>query len=298
MPDLQAATYFLATNDTLDSSLTAAIEFAHEIGGEFIVLQVHEDNAPAISLYRLFGFKRVLATTTLYMPQVKAAPHTAFPKELSIRDHNLDTHDCHAAYHLAKATIPAHVQEDKPVRQHHYMIGSELMVDNFWRWLFRLGKVKYWVMEQKDETFVATLKVTPGVWGDVHRISLMVHPKWHGKLEHPLIGLALTHLLACPKRSILFEHPAEHVAGITAFKKIGFDSDKLTWSGLQAKLIRVTVEGGDIRIRDDGGAPTSTVGDLRVAGDEFFVGGINAIKQFRAIKSGSENGNLKYTVYF
>ena len=204
--------------------MTAAIEFAHEIGGEFIVLQVHEDNAPAISLYRLFGFKRVLATTTLYMPQVKAAPHTAFPKELSIRDHNLDTHDCHAAYHLAKATIPAHVQEDKPVRQHHYMIGSELMVDNFWRWLFRLGKVKYWVMEQKDETFVATLKVTPGVWGDVHRISLMVHPKWHGKLEHPLIGLALTHLLACPKRSILFEHPAEHVAGITAFKKIGFDA--------------------------------------------------------------------------
>ncbi|MHB9075794.1 MAG: hypothetical protein ACYC6G_20015 [Desulfobaccales bacterium] len=77
---------------------------------------------------------------------------------------------------------------------------------------------------------------------------------------------------------------------------VGFDPALLTWQGLSAKLVRCTLEGGDIRTKEVG-APTASSGDLRVDADEFFVPGLSA-RDFRAIRAGSTNATLRYHVYF
>lgn len=66
------------------------------------------------------------------------------------------------------------------------------------------------------------------------------------------------------------------------------------------KVVRVNVRGGDLNYREDGGAPTGVVGggDWRIDGDEFFVVGLEAINNFRAICIGTGNANLTYHVYF
>jgi hypothetical protein len=79
---------------------------------------------------------------------------------------------------------------------------------------------------------------------------------------------------------------------------VGFGPDKLVWGGVPAKIVRVTVEGGDLRSKEVAEAPTATSGDLHVDGDEFFVPGTEAIKNFRAIRTGAENATLRCHVYF
>lgn len=79
---------------------------------------------------------------------------------------------------------------------------------------------------------------------------------------------------------------------------VGFDPDTLVWQGLRAKIVRVTVEGGDLRSKEVAEAPTAASGDLHVDGDEFFVPGNEAIHNFRAIRTGAENATLRCHVYF
>lgn len=79
---------------------------------------------------------------------------------------------------------------------------------------------------------------------------------------------------------------------------VGFDPAKLVYKGMAAKLVRVTAEGGDFRTKEVPAAPTANSGDLLGDGDEFFVPGVDAINNFRAIRVGAFNATLRYHVYF
>ena len=78
---------------------------------------------------------------------------------------------------------------------------------------------------------------------------------------------------------------------------VGFDSSHLIWNGQPAKVVRATVEGGDFRCKEVG-APTPASGDLYGDGDEILVAGEDAIKNFRAIRTGALDAILRYHVYF
>lgn len=78
----------------------------------------------------------------------------------------------------------------------------------------------------------------------------------------------------------------------------GFDPTKLNHNDLEAKIIHCAIETADIRCREDGGNPATSTGIFREPGDEFFVVGVAAIKQFRAIRTGTTSGILRYTVFF
>lgn len=79
---------------------------------------------------------------------------------------------------------------------------------------------------------------------------------------------------------------------------VGFDAAKLTWNGMPCKLVRATAEGGDFRAKETGEAPTTISGDLLIDGDEIFVPGEEAARNFRAIRTGGTNATLRYHVYF
>ena len=69
-------------------------------------------------------------------------------------------------------------------------------------------------------------------------------------------------------------------------------------SPLLARAARISVENADIRYREEGGAPTSTSGHYRTAGEEFILGSHEAITKFQAIQAGSTGAILRCTLYF
>jgi len=72
-----------------------------------------------------------------------------------------------------------------------------------------------------------------------------------------------------------------------------------TYAGMSAQAALVTLEGGDIRFRLDGlSPPTSTTGHYMVSGDTFLLLGAQAISQFRAIRTGEQDGILTATYFF
>jgi ribosomal protein S18 acetylase RimI-like enzyme len=202
--------------------MTAALEYVKEMHGNVISLQVRQGNQPAIKLYESFGFRHISATSYLYLPRIGTVPYIPLPYGIRLREHNLDLSDASMAYAMARETIPINVQQERPLRQSQFRVGSEIRFTNFWRRLAGLKQIKHYVIEQPGGKFVATLGILAGAWRGDHKVSLMVHPDWWNKLEKPLISFALLHLKSNRCQAISFQHPDEHQPGIEAFKAFNF----------------------------------------------------------------------------
>jgi len=208
--------------------MEAAIEYVREMRGRTISLQVRRDNAPAVHLYESLGFRRITAISFFFMPRPKPVAPLPLPDDLTMREHRLNVRDSRAAYELARLTTPQHVQAEKPLLQSRFRLGSEIPFNNFWRSLAGLGRRKYWLVEERSErgNVVGSLAVEPGLWHTEHKLAFMVHLKWRGRLEAPLISAALAYLQTCPPRPIAFRHTEEHPEGIEALQRFGFKIKK------------------------------------------------------------------------
>ncbi len=214
--------------------MEAAIEYAKELRGKSVSLYVRRGNKAAVHLYQSMGFKYVSATSLLYLPRVKTVESLPLPRELNWRNHNLDDKDAHAAYQLAKAVTPLNVQQERPLYLSQFRMGAEVSFNNFWRGPLGLGTARHWVIEDEPGRFAAMMSVEPGLWNGKHRLRLMVHPDWWGKLEAPLISAGLAHLKTCLRRPVSFQHPDEHAPGIQAYQQFGF---KVRRTHLWMKLV-------------------------------------------------------------
>lgn len=97
----------------------------------------------------------------------------------------------------------------------------------------------------------------------------------------------------------MIESPAQYYGDLTVDDTpggVGFNTSHLVWNGMPPKLVRCALEGGDIRAKEVG-TPTAMSGELLSEGDEFFVPG-PAAHSFRAIRTGTEDGVIRYHVYF
>jgi hypothetical protein len=59
----------------------------------------------------------------------------------------------------------------------------------------------------------------------------------------------------------------------------------------------LTLEGAEIRWRIDGSNPTTTEGHLLEPGQNLTLDSPDAVKNFRAIRTGATNGTLKVTYF-
>ncbi len=70
------------------------------------------------------------------------------------------------------------------------------------------------------------------------------------------------------------------------------------FAGLSAQAALLSLEGGDLRIRLDGGLPTADHGHILVSGDALTLTGTQSLYQFRAVRSGEVNGILRVTYFY
>lgn len=122
-----------------------------------------------------------------------------------------------------------------------------------------------------------------------------------------LIGLAMVVALTgsgsvgaapggCTDNPMLVPMGFESITVSTA--SIGFTAGTFAPSGgLPADLAVVTIASQNIRYRDDGVAPTDTVGHIGVAASALTVCGLTAIRQIRFIRDDASDSTLSVSYY-
>jgi hypothetical protein len=80
-------------------------------------------------------------------------------------------------------------------------------------------------------------------------------------------------------------------AGIP-FTSSTYDPTSGDFKGMPAQIAKCHVESADIRYRQDGTAPSATVGRIAYETSEFYIQGSQNIKKFLAIRTGATSATL------
>jgi len=208
--------------------MDAAIELICEWGGKLITLQVRDNNAPALHLYRSLGFQEIFGTAYLRLDHVPEVEPQRF-HSARLRPRHLTPSDARKDYELARSATPERVQIERPVRLARYRLGFEQTLADWTRHLAGGGPNLRLVLENNGR-FEATITAETGTWWLESRIFLTVHPDLRSQVEKKLVSHALHYLKRWPRRITLVRHPTYHPEGIEALKSFGFREERtLVW---------------------------------------------------------------------
>lgn len=207
----------------------AALELVNEYNGKSVSLQVRADNQPARHLYNTLKFRELAGTTFLQLNQVPLVKEVPFPAELKFRPRHFSSYDARLAYNLARAATPETVQWEWPLRRSRFELGLHEQVSSLFHHLVGAAPAAYWVVEE-SQRLVGLINVLGGIFDHQHRLELIIHPDWRGRLEKPLISQALQYLYPWRHTGVAVKHPADHPEAVAAFREFGFHEDQtLIW---------------------------------------------------------------------
>lgn len=214
---------------------------ARRQGAEEAVLQVYQDNLPALHLYTNLGFQQVSGEMGLHLAAARpVAVVDALGYELRHCQPGALTEgsfrDGQAAYHLASQAIPAAQQWLKPVRVGEYEVDwlthlGERLADRV------AGRQRYRLMAYKGDEPAALISVEASLRRGAHRLKVLIHPKHRGKLEPMLISRALAMLAELPGREVEAMVTTDHTAAIQTLGGYGF-REKRTLLTMSYRLTR------------------------------------------------------------
>lgn len=199
--------------------VVTAIDEARDLGAEGIVLQVYEDNLPALHLYRDLGFQEVTGECGLRLNAIRSEAILDAPG-YGIRPWR--PADGQAAHQLAQLVTPSIQQWLRPVKADDHRPGWMARQGERIRDLVA-GRRAYRLAVLKEGRLVATMKVTAALRGGEHRLSLLVHPEHAGQVERALISRALYMLAAIPPRSAVATVLTDHDAALRVLREYGFE---------------------------------------------------------------------------
>jgi ribosomal protein S18 acetylase RimI-like enzyme len=200
----------------------AAIEEALQLGAEGVLLQVHQDNAPALQLYTSFGFREVSGETGLWLDSVKPVIARDAP---GYRFRPWRVADGQAVYELARRVTPPVQQWIRPLRAGDYRPD----------WLVRLGR---WITDLvagqrtwrlaalQEERLVALMAVTAAFRRGEHQLMLLVHPDHVDRVAAALVSRALHMLSGIPPRSVRITIDPDQSAISQVLRDYGFKEQR------------------------------------------------------------------------
>lgn len=215
----------------------AAIDEARRQGAEEVVLQVYQDNLPALHLYTDLGFQRTAGEMTLYLAAVEAVEAVDAPGyKLSPYQPGGGYGGGQAAYDLACRAIPTVQQWLRPVRVGEY--EPDWLTHLEWRLAdLATGRRRYRLMAFKGEEPAALVSIGASLQRQAHSLKLLIHPKHRGRLEPMLVSRALGMLAGLPGRGVEATVITDHAAAIQTLGSYGF-REKRTLLTMSYRLTR------------------------------------------------------------
>lgn len=205
--------------------LEAAVDYAEDYGGRWIVLQVRSSNAVARRLYESVGFKRVGEMVRLRKTKIEKQGGALQPTGLRPARWSEGS----ALSRLARTVTPHDVLWADVLTRELYETGplSKLAAR------LRGRRRQWWVLEKRRSGdgigwAGAGLKAAVGIEVDRrnpwHRLRLLIAPQAQDELlAAKLIGFGLRQLAEAPPLPVEIEHPEGDKATQAALDKTGFE---------------------------------------------------------------------------
>ena len=201
-----------------------ALEYAHEMGGRWMVLQVRGNNSVARGLYERMGFEEVSGISCWEISQVPvniaAAPGLSTTEMISLTP--FSTAEWRSLYEIASSQHSAHAQWWRPLRQDDFRRTPEQRLGEWFSRIIGRQTILRRAVADNLRRFEAAMIVTGQHWQGIHEIQLWVHPRCQGQMEPTMLQWALTELQAFPRFPIRVELSTHHTAAAQLLDGFGF----------------------------------------------------------------------------
>jgi len=200
----------------------AAIAEARDLGATGVLLQVYEDNLPALHLYTDLGFGEVAGETALRLASVAPVPVLDAPG-YSVRPWR--PADGQRLVELARLATATELQWLRPLRAERYQpsawtrLGEKIGGLAGGRLLCRLTALA-------QERPVATVTIAAASWQGEHTLELLVDPDHAGRVGRALVSRALQMLAATPPRPVRAIVGKDQVAAMDLLCSYGFQKER------------------------------------------------------------------------
>lgn len=198
----------------LATALTAAAtDLAQQNHARRILLQVHQHNTGAYTLYRDLGFEVITTRSTWERVSALEPPPLTLP-DLDIRPARRaewESDFSFVARHRAAGFSWLH-----PLRQADWR-------PSFWRTLsnfLNAARDEHWLAINTAGQLVGAFYLSAG-FSTTDDLNILVRPEWQGRLERPLLAAALRRLGRRPW-SVRVDHPTPDDPTESALKEFGF----------------------------------------------------------------------------
>ncbi len=180
--------------------LDAALDFARDYGGAWVVLQVRDDNPAARRLYDSLGFRVIAQVTRLRRAGPEALPVPAF----GARVRPAGWLDGIALLQLARALTPHDVFWADTMNRDLYRTGP---LNRLTGWLQGYSR-RWWVLDEPGRAFQAAVGVEVNSRNAWHRLRLLMLPEAQNeKLASDLITFGLAQLSGVRSLPVEIEQP-------------------------------------------------------------------------------------------
>lgn len=183
--------------------MESAMDLVRARHGREIMLQVENDNEPALKLYRSLSFKDIGSVTTWRAPssRLREIPVSQgdegapFTRELRRKEWQ-------EAYELDLTAHEPDLNWPDPLPTDAYRQGILRWFEN----ALSGRRSETWAVADQDGLLTGLASIWTD-WAAPYRANLRVHPEWRGQLERPLLAKLVRRLRHLPRREARFDHP-------------------------------------------------------------------------------------------
>ena len=204
--------------------MRATLDMIHGEGGREVILQVDDDNLAAVSLYRGLGFAKVTTRTTwVRSSHLPPPPFVATGHDLRLRG----SKEWAEQFALASLVRPEGLTWGHPLRPDDFRPGAIKRLDQF----IAGRSEEHWVLFEPVPAggqLIGSLSLQFNT-GEGDRLGLLIHPRYAGQLERPLLVRGLRRLGRRPWQTRV-EYNADDEAATQVLTELGFQPKRsLRW---------------------------------------------------------------------
>ena len=197
---------------------TAALQEAERLGAAGVLLQVYEDNLPALRLYNDLGFREVAGEVEMRLDVVRPVAVLDAP-DYYFRPWKVE--DGPAAQSLAHQARPQPLQWLRPIPANAYDPPWGVRLGERWRALWG-GQQTHRVVALQGERLVALLTLRLASQSGRHRLEVLIRPDRRGPLEAALVSRALHMLSTAAPRPVEMTMDKDHKTLVETLQSYGF----------------------------------------------------------------------------